>query len=219
MNVGRISAIIAKESKLELRRKNALYGILLFCGVLVFLIYKSFNVLKGLEWNVMLWTTLLFCGINAIAKSFVQDGAESRLYFYTLFDPKEVIIGKLIYNFFFIFLLFLLVYLGFSFFFKTSIRDYGLFLGGATLGNLGLAIIFTFIASVSSQSEGNQGVLMSVMSLPLTLPVVLLLIKITAVAMRLISDTSVGEDLKLLAAIDLLLAGIFFFFFFFFWED
>lgn len=60
MNVGRISAIIAKESKLELRRKNALYGILLFCGVLVFLIYKSFNVLKGLEWNVMLWTTLLF---------------------------------------------------------------------------------------------------------------------------------------------------------------
>jgi heme exporter protein B len=219
MNAGRIGAIIVKESKLELRRKNALYGILLFCAVLVFLIYKSFNTLKGLEWDVMLWTTLLFCGINAIAKSFVQDGAESRLYFYTLFDPKEVIVGKLLYNFFFLTILFLLVYLGFSFFFKAVIRDYFLFFEGACLGVLGLSIIFTFIASVSSQSEGNQGVLMSVMSLPLTLPVLLLLIKTTAVAMRLISDTSVGEDLKMLAAIDMLLAGILLLLFDFLWKD
>lgn len=219
MAVSRIIAIIKKESLLEVRRKNALYGILLFCAVLVFLIYKSFNVLRGLEWNVMLWMTLLFSGINAIAKSFIQDGNESRLYFYTLFNPREVIAGKLLYNFGFLSLLFVMAFGGFSFFFEAEIKDFTLFISGAALGLMGLAVIFTFIASVSAQSDAGQGVMMSVMSLPLTVPVLLLLIKITAVAMRLITDTSVYEDVWMLAGIDLLLTGLLLLLFEYLWKD
>jgi heme exporter protein B len=219
MNPLRIAAIVRKEGMLEFRRKNAFYGILLFCLVLVFLNYKAFNVLRGLEWDVMLWMTVLFCGINAIAKSFIQDGVESRLYFYTLFDPKEVVVGKLIYNFIFLSVLFVLVYLGFRFFFDAGIRRDGLFVAGACLGVFGLSVIFTFIAAVSGRAEGNQGVMMSVMSLPLTLPILLLLIKITAVAMALITDTSVDGDVWMLLGIDLLLAGLLLLLFDFLWKD
>lgn len=219
MQVGRIAAIIQKEGTLELRRKNAFYGIILFCLVLIFLNYKSFNVLRGLEWDVMLWITVMFSGINAIAKSFIQDGAESRLYYYTLFDPREMVVGKLFYNFIFLAILFLLVYLGFSFFFEAGIRRFGLFFTGASLGILGLSVIFTFIAAISAQAQGNHGVMMSVMSLPLTIPILLLLIKITAVSMALITDTSVDGDVNLLLAIDLLLVGLLLLLFEYLWKD
>jgi heme exporter protein B len=49
---------------------------------------------------------------------------------------------------------------------------------------------------------------MSVMALPLVLPVILLLIKITAVSMALMVDTSVGGDILILAAIDLMICGL-----------
>ncbi|MBK8700548.1 MAG: hypothetical protein IPN29_13855 [Saprospiraceae bacterium] len=104
-----------------------------------------------------------------------------------------MIIGKMIYNFLFLVLLTGLTYLGFSFFLGNAIRDFSLFMGGALLGVYGLSVIFTFIASVSAQGEGNNGVLMSVMAIPLTIPILLLLIKITAVAMGLLVDTAVGE--------------------------
>ena len=189
------------------------------CLVLVFLNYKAFNVLRGLEWDVMLWMTVLFCGINAIAKSFIQDGAESRLYYYTLFDPKEVVIGKLIYNFIFLSGFVYLGFIGASVSFLTLEFAGMAFFAGAGLGLLGLSIIFTFIAAVSGRAEGNQGVMMSVMSLPLTLPVLLLLIKITAVAMALITDTSVDGDVWMLLGIDLLLAGLLLLLFDFLWKD
>jgi heme exporter protein B len=49
---------------------------------------------------------------------------------------------------------------------------------------------------------------MSVLALPLVLPSVLLLLKVTAVSIRLINDTAVGEDIWMLAGVDLLLTGV-----------
>ena len=49
---------------------------------------------------------------------------------------------------------------------------------------------------------------MSVLALPLTIPCMLLLIKISSVSMRLMVDSSVGNDLLILAGIDILLVGL-----------
>lgn len=98
--------------------------------------------------------------------------------------------------------------MGFSLFMENKVKDLGLFFNGALLGIFGINVIYTFVSSIS-KGEGNNGnLLMSILALPLTLPVLLLLVKITAVAMRLIQDSAVGEDLLLLAGIDLLLLGI-----------
>ena len=75
------------------------------------------------------------------------------------------------------------------------------------LGALGLSCIFTFIAALSGIDRGGTTI-MSVMALPLVLPVILLLIKITAVSMALMVDTSVGGDILILAAIDLMICGL-----------
>ncbi len=219
MTLSRVVAIIQKEATIELRRKYALFGIFLFAIVLVYLIYKSFNRVEGLQWDVLLWIIVLFSGINAIAKSFSQESEDSRLYYYTLFDAQEVILAKTIYNFIFLLAIFLLVLGGFSFFIPNPVKNFTLFFEGGLLGILGLSALFTFISSVSGQSGANNSMLMSIMSIPLTIPIVLLLIKTTAVSMRLIQDSSVNKDLIMLAGIDLLLMGSMFILFGELWKD
>ncbi len=219
MTFRHILAIVNKEARIEFRRGHALFGVFLFAIVLVYLLYKSLNRVEGLNWDVLLWITVLFSGINAIAKSFSQESNDSKLYYYTLFDAQEVIVAKTIYNFIFLSVLFILILLGFSFFISNPIKDFSLFFKGAVLGVFGLSILFTFISSVSSQSGESNSLLMSIMAIPLSIPIVLLLIKITAVAMRMIQDSSVGEDLLMLGGIDLLITGVVFVLFGELWKD
>lgn len=219
MKLNKVWHLLRKEAILEFRNIYTLAGILLFASAVVFLIYKSFNALSGLSWIVMLFLSLLFSGINAVAKSFRAADDASRLFEYTLFAPEELILSKLIYNFLFLALIFGLVCLGFSVFLGFVIKDMSLFFIGIIGGLLGLSIIFTFLSSVSNQSGQRSSVLLSVMALPMTLPILLLLIKITTVAARLIQDTSVSSDIIMLLGIDLLLLGLVFLLFKELWKD
>jgi heme exporter protein B len=160
----------------------------------------------------------LFSGINAIAKSFNQERDQTRIYYYSLCDPQDVIIAKIIYNYIFLVVLYLIVLFGFSFFVENKIVDYPLFFIASALGLFGLGVIFTFISSVSSQGANNT-LMMSIMTLPLTIPIVLLLIKITAVSMRLMQDSSIYNDVMMILGIDLLLTGCVFLLFNELWKD
>jgi heme exporter protein B len=216
---GRILSLLQKELTVELRRKQTTASIFLFVAIVVYIIYKSFNKMVGMEWNVMIWIVLLFSGINAIAKSFNQESADTKLYYYHLVKGEAFIISKLIYNAVYLAIVFLAVYAGFSFFLGNPVREVNLYAQGAALGILGLATIMTLISAVSSESEGGSSLLISILALPLTIPVVLLLVKIGATAMHLVQDTSVGDDLLMLAGIDLLLIGLTFILFNEVWKN
>lgn len=202
----RISHIFLKELTVELRQKYALGGVVLFSATLVFIVYKVFNQVTGLEWSILLWIITLFAGLNAIVKSFAQEKKETYLYYYSLFDPLELAIAKLIYNSLFLILLFILILGWMSLFLGFPVKDAALFSLGSFLGILGLSIVMTFV-SLLSQSEQSGGTLMSILAIPLVLPILLLLLKITAVSLRLINDTTVSEDVWMLAGVDALMLG------------
>jgi heme exporter protein B len=207
MNVIHILAIIRKDFDIEIRQRYAIAGIFLFAVTTAYFIYKTFNKLSALEWNILVWIIVLFAGLNAIVKSFVQERKETYLYYYTLFNPLEIIVAKLIYNYLFMLFLTLVVILTFSVLFGNPVKDYALFVEGLLLGTLGISSIFTFVSSVSGAGSSNS-TMMSILSLPLVLPSVLLMERITAVAMRLIQDSTIGKDLYILASIDLLIIGM-----------
>ena len=217
--IQRIVSLLQKEVLVELRKKQTMAGIFLFVAILVYVIYKSFNRMVGMEWNVMIWIVLLFSGINAVAKSFTQEPNETKIYYYNLLGPVEFIITKLIYNTIYLGIVFIAIYAGFSFFLGNPVKDVVLYWQGASLGIFGLSIVMTLISSVSSESEGGNTLLISVLALPLTIPIILLLVKIGASAMHLIQDTSVGEDLLMLGGIDLLLLGLTFILFNEVWKN
>ena len=207
MRLRHLYTLIKKEFDLEFRQSHALWGVILFAACTVYLIFKSFNNLTAFEWNVLLWIIVIFSGINAVAKSFVQENKETYLHYYTLFDPLELILAKLLYNFVFMLVIIALVVGLLTVFTINPIKDYGLFGSGVALGALGLSCIFTFIAALSGIDRGGTTI-MSIMALPLVLPVILLLIKISAVSMRLMVDTAISGDLWLLAGIDFMICGL-----------
>lgn len=207
MNVSHILAIMKKDFDIEIRQRYAIAGIFLFAVTTAYFIYKAFNKLSALEWNILVWIIVLFAGLNAIVKSFVQERKETYLYYYSLFGPLEVIIAKLIYNYLFTIFLTIVVILTFTVLFGNPVKDYPLFFKGLLLGTLGISSVFTFVSSVSGAGSSN-GTMMSILSLPLVLPSVLLMERITAVAMRLIQDSTIGKDLYILASIDLLIIGM-----------
>ena len=139
MNLSHLYTLIKKEFDLEFRQSYALFGVLLFAACTVFIIFKSFNTLGAFQWNVLLWIIVIFSGINAVAKSFVQENKETYLHYYTLFDPLELILAKLIYNFIFIVVIIALVILLLIIFTMNPIVNWSLFTQGALLGALGLS--------------------------------------------------------------------------------
>lgn len=207
MKVKHVIAIIKKDFDIEVRQKYAVAGTFLFAITTAYIIYKSFGEVVGMVWNVLAWIVVLFAGLNAIVKSFVQERKETYLYYYTLFGPLEVIVAKLIYNFLFTFFISLTVIVTFTVLLGNPVKDHSLFFQALVLGVLGISSVFTFVSSVSGTGSASS-TLMSILALPLILPSILILERTTAVAMRLIQDSAVAEDLLILAGIDLLLIGM-----------
>jgi heme exporter protein B len=206
MKLSHILNIFLKELSIDFRQKYAVGGIFLFAAALVYIIFKAYNVIQPREWTILIWVIMLFVGLSAIVKSFVQENRETYIYYYTLFDPLELIVAKLIYNFIFLGLLFMII-IGLLYFFSGyPVKDGTLFYIGSMWGIMGMSIIFTFVSVISSSESGNS-TLMSILALPLVLPILLLLLKISAVSVRLISDTSVWDDVWLLAGIDSIMLG------------
>jgi heme exporter protein B len=206
MNLVKVKDIFVKELSVEFRQKFSLGGVFLFAATVVFLIYKSFNTINPREWAILVWIVMLFAGLNAVVKSFLQERKETYLYYYTLFDPIDLILAKLAYNFVFLCFVFFAVIACMAVFVGFPIKDNSLFFNGSFLGILGIAIVFTFVSVISTSDNGNA-TLMSILALPLVLPVVLLLLKVSAVSARLMTDTSIDGDLWLLAGIDSMLLG------------
>jgi heme exporter protein B len=210
--------LLQKEFRSEFRHKAALGGVLLYVFATVFVVYSGFARLQADIWNVQYWIIILFASIHAVWKSFAQDSGNRQLYLYTLVSPQSVILAKLLYNFLLIAVVSFLTYAGLSFFTMDPVRDYAHFALAAMLGSIGFSIIFTFTAAIAYRGS-QQTALMSILSFPIIIPVLLVLIKISADAIGLIKDTAVWSDYMMLLGIDLLLFSLALLLFPFLWKD
>ena len=206
MNIIKVKDIFIKELSIEFRQQFAMGGIFLFAATVVFLIFKSFNNISPREWTILIWIVMLFAGLNAVVKSFLQEKKETYMYYYTLFDPTDLIIAKLLYNFIFLCSIFVIILLFMGLFTGYPVKDQNLFFTGSLLGIFGISVVFTFV-SVISASDNSNATLMSILALPLILPILLLLLKVSAVSVRLLNDSAVGDDIWLLFGVDSILFG------------
>ncbi len=202
-----IGYLIGKEFKIEYRQLISLASVLLFLISASFVCYKTFININGLAWISLFWIIMIFAAINLIVKSYSQGYGSRKLWYYSYYQSSSVFISKLIYNFVVLTFIGLLLWMLMTLFFGSFIKDVSLYSQGFFFGILGLNGLMSFTASLITHSE-NNAVLMSVLALPLTLPIVLLAVKIHAVSFGLIQDTSVGADVLQLFAIGLLIMGM-----------
>ncbi len=199
--------LIMKDLKVELRQQYAIAGILLFVFTMVYIIYRCFQDVGDKTWNVLFWIILLFVALNTVLKSFIQEDKDRAMYYYSLFDPIAVIIAKIIYNFILLLFVGALIILLMSFLMTMPVKDLPLFIYDVILTCLGLSVVYSFTSAISSLNKGSA-TLLAVLAIPLSLPIILLSVKISANAIGFIDDSSIVTDLLYIGAIDILFMGM-----------
>jgi len=204
MNLKRLLLLLHKEFLLEFRQRYAISGIVLYVLSMVFVVYISSIKVQAQVWNILFWLIVLFASINAVVKSFVQESGSRQLYYYQLTDPVSLILAKVLYNTLLLLVLSLLAFASYSLVAGNPVKDPSLFALVLLLGSFGFSIAFTFISSIAARAN-QSATLMAILSFPVILPILLTLVRLSAIALRLIQDTSYQRDIVNLLAIDTIL--------------
>lgn len=179
-----VFSIMMKELLLEYRMKYAFNGVLLFLVSTIFVGYLSFSgIIDNPGWNALFWIIMLFTSVNVSLKSFVQERGGLLLYYYILFRPQWVIQAKIFYNALLLVVLSVIGLAIYALFFGNPLKNPTLFVLNMVLGVVGLAAILSMMSAIASKAQNNF-TLMSILSFPLVLPLLLVTIRTSLSALE-----------------------------------
>jgi len=214
-----IKTLIGKDFRLEFKQKYALHGILLYLVSTIFITYLAFdNIIDRDTWNSLFWITLLFVAVNGISKSFIQENPARHLYYYTVASPQAALLSKIIYNFFMMTLLSGLSFIFFFLLMGNPVIHIQLFLLTLISGSFSLSSVLTLVAAIASRA-GHNFSLMAILSFPIILPLLMLLMKLSRMALNSVSWTDAGNLLLLLMTINMSVIIVAYLLFPYLWKD
>jgi heme exporter protein B len=202
---------------LEIRQQYAFYGVLLYVGATIFVLYMVIESPENNTWNGLFWVIQLFISINAVAKSFLQESPNRMLYYHSIASPQNFILSKLLFNTILMVAMSGLSLLIFSLFLGFPVVKTAFFIGTVFLGGWSLSLVFTFLAAIAAKAQQNAAI-MAILGFPLIIPQLIMLIKITGTAFTLQAVHSLMNVLLLVVSdgLVILLAVILFPFL---WKD
>ena len=206
-----------KELLLEIRQQYSFYGVLLYIGATIFVLFNAMDTPESKVWNGLFWVIQLFVCINAVAKSFLQESRGRMLYFYSITSPANFVLAKLLFNSILMLAMSLLSLLLFTLFLGNPMQKAGQFIGLVLLGGWSLSLVFTFLAAIAAKAQQNAAI-MAVLGFPIIIPQIVLLMKLSNAAfapLLTISPTTV----LLLIALDIMVILLAVILFPFLWKD
>lgn len=204
---GQIITLLGLEVRLEFRQRASIAGVLLFAIGTVYLFSLAFGSIEPRLWNALYWIILLFGAVNGLGRSFSRELTYRHTYYQQLASPLSLYVAKVLFNTLFLLGIGILVWGMLALFFGNPVRDVGLFSTTLLMASLGLSLILTFLALVAGRVANGPG-LVAILAFPVVIPLLLTVVKLGAVALRLIQQTSTGKDLLLLFGVDLLAIGL-----------
>ncbi|MFI5128794.1 MAG: heme exporter protein CcmB [Chitinophagales bacterium] len=212
-----IITLFKKDLLLEVRQQYSFYGILLYIGATVFVLFMAIEQPEPRVWNGLFWVIQLFICINAVAKSFLQESRGRMLYFYSIASPSDFVLAKLLFNSLLMLVMSLLSIVLFSLFLSNPIQKAGPFIGLVLLGGWSLSLVFTFLAAIAAKAQQNAAI-MAVLGFPLIIPQLLLLMKLSNAAFNPVLTIPLSTVL-LLVALDVMIIMLAVILFPFLWRD
>ncbi|HLW51177.1 MAG TPA: heme exporter protein CcmB [Sphingobacteriaceae bacterium] len=213
-----VKHLLYKDLVLEWRSKYAINGILLYVVSTIFVCYQAFRSIEPTTWNVLFWIILLFASINAISKSFIQESPARQLYYYSLVSAKAVILSKMIYNSLLMTVLAGLALTVYTVIFGNPLADPFLYLIAVLLGAISFAAVFTMVSGISAKA-GHNTTLMSVLSFPIIIPLLIILIELSGNAMDGSPRSESYPELMVLLAINIISVAISLLLFPYLWRE
>ncbi len=170
-------------------------------------------------WNGLFWMNLLFIGINAIAKSFLQEGKGRMLYYSSISGPVDFIFSKIIYNVLLMTFMCLVTLTLFRFFLGQPFTQAWRFWGCTILGGIGISLVFTFLAAITEKANQNAA-LMAILGFPIMIPQLLLLIRLSKSAFgEIFRDQAILQIVSLLIGLDIMIISLSIILYPFLWKD
>lgn len=216
MLINEIRVLVKKEIQMEWRQKYAIHGLLLYLASTIFVCYLSFKAkqqaINPITWNTLFWLIILFMAVNAIGKSFTQESKQRNIFYYSIVSPEAVIYSKIFYNSLVMIGISFVGILFYSWVMSNPVGNLPLYLLSLILGAIGFSATLTMVAGIAAQGE-NSATLMSVLSFPIIIPLLLILLKLSKSAMDGISMQENWDEMATLASLDVIvivLSGILF---------
>jgi heme exporter protein B len=215
--VQKILAIIKKDFLLEFRSPAALSGIAVYLIATIFVASNAFSGSNSLAtWNGLFWIIFLFAAINATTKSFIETKG-LQLYYYTLFKPQHVIIAKTIYNSLLLIILGLMAYFIFSVFIGNEVQNHSMIILTIVLAAIGFAAMMSLTGAIAAQTNGQFG-MMALMVLPICLPLLGMVLKVSKMAQDDIAWSVASKYLIGLTLIDVITISLSYLLFPYLWR-
>jgi len=213
--------LIRKEFLLEFRQKSTLGGVLVYVIGTIFVTALCFKgkQLDKATWNALFWVITLFTSVTISVKSFLKETGGQGLYNYLHYSPQQFIIAKILYNMVFMLVLSLVTFFFYAFFITNQVDNIVLFLIVLVLASTGLAGILSLMSAIAAKANGNFA-LMSILSFPVIMPLILVVIRLSKQAVDGIEWAGVGFSfISILVALNVLTVALSFLLFPYLWRD
>jgi heme exporter protein B len=205
--MNRIWTLVSTEARIELRERYALSGILLYVLSAAFIVFSIWRQLPPKEWGLTFWVIFLFCSLMAVLKTFGKESEGRYFYYYTLYHPLELFVAKALYNMVLLLFIFLVLWFTLSLMAGNQVIRFSWFLTTGLMASAGLSFLLTLITSIAIKTQQNAS-LTSVMALPLMIPLLINMLRLTAYATGTTPDDNPWNEFMMLSGIISLVVGL-----------
>lgn len=210
--------LIRKDILIEWRQKHTLFGVLLYVGSTVFVVYMMNGQPEAKVWNALFWLTQLFVAVNSVAKSFLQESAARFRYYFTIVKPTTFLLAKMVYSAILLIAMSMVSLLLFNVLLGSPLVQTALFVLVAAIGSLSLSVIFTFLSAIAARAQQNAS-LMAILGFPLVTPLLMMLSKLAAVAITPVYQAGWWQLAGVLLLFDMLIVVLGIILFPFLWQE
>lgn len=217
-----IWAVVLKDVRSELRTRYALNALTMFVITSVATILFALRE-DGVDAEIlsgMFWVVIFFTAMSGLSRIFVSEEERgTTLTLQLITSPSMVYFGKLLFNCGLtialataVTILYVLVFSGFV------IQSVGIFAVTVFLGSLGFASASTIIAAIIAKAN-SKGTLYPVLSFPIVLPLLMTVMKTTALSLDGAPFTEAWGDFEILLSYLLVLTAGSYLLFDYIWKD
>lgn len=189
--------ILAKDIDLEVRSRYAINTVLVFVltSTLIIIFAVGPEELSDQTMSGLIWIIVLFAALSTLARSFVSEAERGTMDLLRLHtDGTEVFAGKLIFNFLLTLVITVPAFIIYFLILNIQVQNFLILISAILLGTIALAGVSTLLGALISQAA-RKGTAFSVISLPLLVPLVLLLVRVTQAAISTENVTGTGQDI------------------------
>ncbi|RYE24032.1 MAG: cytochrome C biogenesis protein [Sphingobacteriales bacterium] len=210
--------LIRKDILIEWRQKHTLFGVLLYVGSTVFVVYMMNGQPEVKVWNALFWLTQLFVAVNSVAKSFLQESSTRFRYYFSVVKPTTFLIAKMIYSTVLLLAMSLASLVLFNLLLGSPLVQTGLFVLITVIGSISLSVVFTFLSAIAARAQQNAA-LMAILGFPLVTPVLMMLSKLALKSISLVYEPGWWNLVVVLLLLDVLVVVLGLILFPFLWQE